>query len=391
MTLRNVCKRWLLGVGVCLLIGTLPARAQGLKPGAWLGKGSRAVAPVRASVKQAVTKATKAVTTSAALSQAQAGRQLTLSFPEPALATGPAVLATPLPSFTSGTFQARDMSSLAKYSGTIFEVDGHVFGAVAAHVLGEADAEVTQLGRYFFADVYHDGKFVAVSAKAVVISPLYDVALVVFNNADKSVLNHPFTLDPRPLSIGQTLSSHGFVGEKEVTDINDRVVVEKTPLSFRTTMPRAQDCRRGLCGSAVVNDEGLLVGVHTGSTRKINPQEDVGYVVPSEILYKLARGYEQHEDAGFELDFDGHKIQLHPNEYLAKLTLFDEAGEVLWSGKSRSHFSHSLFKKLLEEHIPRYVEFTIGRADWLSPYSSYLNYEPAVRVVRYELPPTQGQ
>lgn len=289
--------------------------------------------------------------------------------------------------YLSGTFQARDMSALvpSRYSGTLFEVDGQIFGAVAAHVFDRGDQEVVQLNRIFMADIYRDGHFVSVPAKAVLINPMFDVALVKFNPKDEGLLDKPFVLARSELSLGQTLSSHGFVGQREIVDIANRVVVERTPLSFRTTMPLAQDRRHGLCGSAVVNEQGLLAGIHTGSTRKINAQEDVAYAVPADVLYKLAKSYEQQDDTKFELNFDGHIVPVLSNEYLSKVMLFDEAGDELWGARSSSYFSYKLLRTRIAEYKPRYVEFTIGRAGWENSYSSYLNYEPAVRKVRYSL------
>ncbi len=290
--------------------------------------------------------------------------------------------------YLSGTFQAHDVSETVKdrFSGTLFEVDGKMFGAVAAHVFDRGEQEVVQLNRTFMADIYRDGHFVSVPAQAVLISPLFDVALVKFNPKDEGLLDKPFVLARNELSLGQTLSSHGFVGQREIVDIANRVVVERTPLSFRTTMPLAQDRRHGLCGSAVVNEQGLLAGIHTGSTRKINAQEDVAYAVPADVLYKLARSYEQQDDTKFELNFDGHIVPMLSNEYLSKVMLFDEAGDELWGGRSSSYFSYKLLRTKIAEYKPRYVEFTIGRAGWKNSYSPYLNYEPSVRTVRYELP-----
>lgn len=295
--------------------------------------------------------------------------------------------------YLSGTFQARDMSALvpSHYSGTLFEVDGQIFGAVAGHIFGSGDEEITKINRSFIADIYHDGNFVSVPARAVVISPLFDVALVIFNPKDQALLGQPFQLARSGPELGQTLSSHGFVGQRQAVDINDRRVVAKTPLSFRTTMPIAQSLRRGLCGSAIVNKQGLLAGMHTGSTRKTNEQEDVAYAVPAEILYQLAQGYTLQDNRMFELNFDGHKFSIYPDEYLTKLTLLDAQNNVLWSGKSSSYFSYSLLRNKIAQLSPRYVEFVVGRVGWSSPYSSYLNYEPAVRKVRYEISDTTTQ
>lgn len=290
--------------------------------------------------------------------------------------------------YLTRTFQAGDVSDMvtSRYSGTLFEADGHVFGAVAAHIFGNSEQDLTRLNRNFSATMYRDGQFVTVPARAVFVSPLVDVALVEFNFKDKALLEQPFKLAHNTPFMGQTLSSHGFVGQQEIVDVENRVVVEQTPLAFRTTMPLAQNKRRGLCGSAVVNEQGLLAGMHTGSTRKTNAQEDVGYVVPADVLYKLAHHYQQQDEMKFELDFDGHKIYVGPNEYLAKLTLFDEQGNELWCGRSSDqYFSQKLVKTKIAEFSPRYVEFTIGRAGWENSYSSYLNYEPAVRKVRYSL------
>ncbi len=283
--------------------------------------------------------------------------------------------------YLSGVFQAWNEEGASRYSGTLFEVDGRIWGVVAAHVFGEGEQNIDILGRYFWADVYNDGTFTSVPARAVLISPLFDVALVAFDS--KIVpLAKPFTLDFGEVTLGQDLSSCGFIGMQQPVEVNNRRVVELTPLSFRTTMPIAQSFRRGLCGSAIIKEGWKLSGVHIGSTRKPNEQEDIGYGVPASALYKMVQNYAKPGSQMFELDFDGHKIYVGPDEYLSRLTLLDADERPLWEGWSHSYFSYKTLRTKVKELSPRYVQFTIGRVDITLPQ---LKYEPVVRTVRYEI------
>jgi len=269
------------------------------------------------------------------------------------------------------TFQARQtgVDRTNFFSGTVFKTvyngEKEIYGVVAAHSIADSPSELA-LHRHFTADVYANGKFVSVEAEVVQVGApsLLDVALVKFRPEDE-VLFRPLEISEVPVRFGALLESQGFAGNSSV-NIPGRYTLDVTPVSLRTTMPFARDERPGLCGSAVVDADNRLVGIHTGSSYgRFSEQDDVGFATNAKFLNTLVEAYHNGGEAVFPFSLNGQKIvDLNVDEYISYVTLQDASGKNVWQKGFDSKFSYSKVKEALEIYAPRYIQLTVRRAHW---------------------------
>lgn len=287
-------------------------------------------------------------------------------------------------------FQVRGLPSDGvedTYSGTVFREGGKVYGVVAAHILAKEFDDLSRLMRTFFTDIWVKGERHTLTARAVFVAPVFDLALVEFKPEDAALLDAP-ELDIQLPQAGETVISQGFIGNQEPV-ILEREVRDVSPFSIRTNMPWPRTYRGGLCGSRIVNKSGKIVGVHAGSTRKGEDESvDFGLVAPAWQIKRMVEAYEN-GGASVTMTCDGKEMfELQVDEYVSRIVLFDENGKELWQGRPAfGMLSPFLLHKLLKTENLFRMELTLGRRYFPSPYSSYVAEEYAVRKIVYQVSP----
>ncbi len=267
-----------------------------------------------------------------------------------------------------------------QYSGVFFKVDGKIFGATAAHIFKNKQQS---LNKPLLMSVYNQGKWQAMVGEVVAINPMLDLALIGFESETASLIKDAFELETHVPRLGDKLSSHGFLPMNRPVDVPARTVLEHTPFSFRTSWPWPRVYRPGLCGSGVVNEEKKLVGMHIGSNRAEDADDDVGYVVPAWYLQMMARAYLNGGNETFPLIWNETKIgDLQANEYVSAITLKDENGKTLWKTELQPYFPYTQLREKVKELSPSMLDFTIQKMQ-LSSSVPVGWYASPTRKIRY--------
>ncbi|MGN0025177.1 MAG: hypothetical protein ACI351_07090 [Candidatus Avelusimicrobium sp.] len=275
------------------------------------------------------------------------------------------------PSLRRATFQAAATTDAPTnlFSGTVFKTvyngEEEIYGVVAAHAIAVSSWDKA-LNRHFTAGVFDGEKMVKVPAEIVQLSSpsMLDIALVKFSPEAEKMFQ-PLRISEVPVKFGDVLSSQGFAGGTDV-HLPNREITNVTPLSVRTTIPLAREERPGLCGSAVVNADHELVGIHTGSVYNCQgAQFDVGYATNASFLNILVEAYHNGGEATFPLILNGKNIiPLNVDEYISYVSFQNAEGKQIWQKGFDSKFSYSKVQEMLEEYSPRYITVTVRRAVW---------------------------
>lgn len=277
---------------------------------------------------------------------------------------------TPSTALLRSTFQAVETTDVPTnaFSGTVFKTvyngEEEIFGVVAAHAIARSARDLA-LKRHFTAGIFDGENVVEVPAEIVQLSSpsMLDVALVKFS-PEAEGLFHPLRISQVPVEFGDMLSSQGFAGNTDV-NIPGRYTVEVTSLSIRTKMPYARDDRPGLCGSALVNADQELVGIHTGSSREADERFDVGFATNASFLNTLVEAYHNGGQASFPLVLGKQKVaDLNVDEYISYISFLDESGKTVWQQGYQSKVSFKQVQDMLEIYEPRYLMVTTRRAVW---------------------------
>lgn len=277
------------------------------------------------------------------------------------------------PEFLS-TFQARPLgknSHKIAVSGTVFQDDtGEIYGVVTTHTIVHQDGG-KGLGKKFLADVFdvNTGQYRSFICTIVQIGAPgnIDAALVLFPPQAKEVL-HPGRLSTRKLSDDDVLHSQGFF-ERHAVSITNRQVLQQNPYLLQTSLVRGRALRRGLCGSAVFDEYGEIVGIHAGSVDSpFGPMHDISYVMPANRLAQLVHAYRsgiKSAQARSVFTIDGHDIvDLAVDEYVAEVSLFDADKNEIPLTDIQAKYSYDQIQKLIDKYEPRYIEYTVLRVGW---------------------------
>lgn len=274
------------------------------------------------------------------------------------------------------TFQAMPVFSpnTNHFSGTIFETtyngQKEVYGVVAAHSTNLNSWDVgTGLEKEFTVVIFPDGKPLPIKAEIVQVSSrrFLDLALVKFPAEYVSLLK-PLTLAKGEVQVAETLQSHGYASLSPA-NIEGRTVSEIFPTSYRTTIPFSRDARPGLCGSAVVNANHELVGIHVGSTQSgADAAADKAFVVPSKMLNSLVEAYHNGGVGTFEFVLGDRKIaDLNVDEYIHSMELVTDlaTNRSVWRHNIEHKFSYSQVYNALANHPEAgFLRFTTRRTSW---------------------------
>lgn len=187
---------------------------------------------------------------------------------------------------------AANISGTNIFSGTVVSIPyngkNEIYGVIATHAIAVSSNEKDALHKTFTAIVYKNGLPHEATVEVVAYSPksMLDMALVKFPKDIESLLT-PYSISEATPYLDNNLLSKGFT-HSSAAAIPERKVVGVTPISIRTTISMPAEKRPGLCGSAVLNDKGELVGIHTGSIHHTeDPGKDVAYATHAHYLYKL--------------------------------------------------------------------------------------------------------
>lgn len=274
-------------------------------------------------------------------------------------------------SLLRATFQAVETAAIPSnpFSGTVFKTvyngEEEIFGVVAAHAIARSASD-RALKRHFTVGMFDGEKVVEFPAEIVQVSSpsMLDIALVKFP-PEVEKLFQPLRISEVPVKFGDVLSSQGFAGNTNI-HISNRQITKVTPLSVRTTIPFSREERPGLCGSAVVNENHELVGIHTGSVYdRQDEMFDVGYATNASFLNTLVEAYHNGGVAAFPLILNGKKtISLNVDEYISYISFYNAEGKQVWQQGFDSKFSYSKVQEMLDIYSPRYIDITVCRAVW---------------------------
>lgn len=257
------------------------------------------------------------------------------------------------------------------FSGTVVSVphngQNEIYGIVATHTIASSPAERDALHKNFTAVIYKNGLPKEINVEIVAFSPrsMLDIALVKFP-AEAEPFLAPYRLSPAIPKINEDLSSKGF-NHKSAVHVPKRKIVGSTPISIRTDFSVPQDERVGLCGSAVLNAEGELVGIHTGSLHNKNEgQTDVAFATHAHYIHNLVHAYHNGGKGAVPFLFrDRRVMDMDMDEYIAAVSLLDEKGKQIWLHNFESKFSYSAIETgLAQKPGARFLQLTTRRAAW---------------------------
>ncbi len=285
------------------------------------------------------------------------------------------------------SFRARspkDDEAIKSFSGTLFKYGADTYGVIAAHAL-VSDEQNPNIGRWFFADVFLDGQWTTVPAQVVQLSApaTWDVALVKFRPKDAARLQ-PLALSSRSLQLGDPLRVTGFHHQTPLT-LSGQQVTELSPFSIRAPILGANIQRIGLCGSAVTNGQGELVGVHTGS--KFGFDGDIGYATHAHILPKLVEGSKNNGQVFWPLELDGQKIaDLRLDEYVYTIDFLGPQKEHLTKITFNGKFSYREVAEMLAQYTQtQYLELSTAYVSWKTENPNLLHLYTPARKLLYDL------
>lgn len=266
---------------------------------------------------------------------------------------------------------AANISGTNIFSGTVVSIPyngkNEIYGVIATHAIAVSSNEKDALHKTFTAIVYKNGLPHEATVEVVAYSPksMLDMALVKFPKDIESLLA-PYSISEATPYLDNNLLSKGFT-HSSAAAIPERKVVGVTPISIRTTISMPAEKRPGLCGSAVLNDKGELVGIHTGSIHHTeDPGKDVAYATHAHYLYKLVEAYHNGGVAKVPFYFDDKPIfDMDIDEYLTAGSLLDENQKAIKNLTFESKFSYSKIKNAIADKPGgRYLQLTTRRAQW---------------------------
>ncbi|MBR4355255.1 MAG: hypothetical protein IKP96_01580 [Elusimicrobiaceae bacterium] len=300
-------------------------------------------------------------------------------------------------------FRAYAPSMLHSYSGAIFKTvyngQEEIYGVVASHTLAPFPIdELSELWKYqglwktFNLVIYdQNGRLIKLPAEMVQLGApgMVDAVLVKFRQEDEAKLS-PLELDLTGISFGDRLFTQGFVQDELIT-IAGQQLMRKTPMASQITISGNADARKGLCGGPVMkeNHRGKLklAGIHVGSQlSKDDQMTDIGYVIEAKYLQLLVESYHTEGKTTFPLIFNGRTLlNLHLNEYISGMVLFDEKRNIIWEDTDIHFFSYRKLMKLIMQFSPRYIGFEIGATERIPGKDQFIYFSSKERQVMYDV------
>ncbi len=273
------------------------------------------------------------------------------------------------------------------FTGTVFHTTyqgkPEVYGLIPMHALADVYHSAGLLAPEFTALVEQDGTSVPVAARVVQLSSAKtgDVALVKFQEKDERHLTSLALADG--VAAPQTrLYAQGFACNLPAQGVV-HVTGQTSSGLLKTQIPAAHEGERaGFCGSALVNENHELAGVHIGSIYEgENAQEqvffdtfglekpvsgDTGYSVPAPFIRHLVEAYHQPDKPVLSLYIRGQEItKLRVNEFISSVEILDANHQPLWHKDTQFKVTLRPLETALH-FFPqaRFIRLKIGRTYW---------------------------
>lgn len=256
------------------------------------------------------------------------------------------------------------------YTVTVVKVGEEVFGVLPSHAL--PDANYANLSKQFYVRMTDaSGNVHRLPAEVVQISPesMLDISLVKFAAQDEALLR-PLQLADAPAQLGEELYSFGYAAGKPT--LITRSVNSQAFLSLRTNQA-IEGAREGFCGSPLLNANGEVVAIHTGTVEYKGDKADVSFGTHASFIQKLVDAYHNNGTALYDLALDGHTIaRLNVDEYVSAYRVFDANGKLLVQKNIEGKYSESQLRQAMQQHPQgKYLHITTRKAQWkFDPVSS---------------------
>ncbi len=256
------------------------------------------------------------------------------------------------------------------FSVTVIEVEHggqpEVFGVIASHVLPDSYYTYKEsLKKDFHVTLTRpDGSEVRVAAHVVQTSPksMLDISLVKFDPQYEALLE-PLALSREPVTLQEHLFSYGYANGAMAQ--TPRTVQANSFLSVRTDQ-HIEGLRYGFCGSPLLDAQGRVKAIHTGTVEGKNGQADVSYGTHAGHIDLLVQAYHNNGLAVYNLEIDGQRIaRLNVDEYISAVYIYDAQGKKLAQKNMEEKFSQSTLQKFIQENpSAAYVQLTSRKATW---------------------------
>lgn len=246
-------------------------------------------------------------------------------------------------------------------SGFVFKTNYYgreeIFGVIATHSVPLTYKD--PLGAYITARITVNGREKDIPGKMVQIaSPMMlDMVLIKFNPEDEPLLT-PLTLAEQEPAVEDKLQVTGYV-QQELSFVLNKPLLMSTLTSLRFPLNKTWRDVAGMCGSPVLNEDGKVVGMFTGTGEESSSLSHTGFATKSSYLHTLVAAYHSGtEKATFPLMLGEHKIvDLHINEFVSNVYLQDEQGHRILRQNVHYKFPYNT----LMQHLPqaRYITLNI--------------------------------
>lgn len=202
-------------------------------------------------------------------------------------------------------------------------------------------------------------------AEVVQISPesMLDISLVKLSPEAESFVS-PLQLAETNARMNEKLHSYGFAAAQE-TEI-DRTVNNESFLSVRTNQAIEGD-REGFCGSPLLDMQGRIKAIHTGTVEGNGTKPDVSYGTHVSFIRTLLEGYYNNGVARYDLVLNEHAIaNLNVDEYISAFYLFNEQGKRIVQQNFDGKFSQSTILNAIKDNPEAaYLQLTSRTAQWV--------------------------
>ncbi len=252
------------------------------------------------------------------------------------------------------------------FTVTVIEAEGEVFGVIASHVLPDSYYTYKEsLKKDFHVTLKQaDGSEIKVGAHVVQSAPksMLDISLVKFDPEAEHLLS-PLSLSPEPIALQERLFSYGFANG--ATAQTPRTVQANSFVSVRTDQ-HIEGLRYGFCGSPLLDVNGQVKAIHTGTVEGKNGAADISYGTHAQHIRLLIEAYHHQGQASYDLTIEGQTFaRLNVDEYISAVYVYDANGKKLAQKNMDEKFSQSTLLKLLQENpSAAYLQLTSRKVQW---------------------------
>ena len=211
---------------------------------------------------------------------------------------------------------------------TVYKGKEEIYGIIATHLLPTISSEADEkngIMRKFEAELpLPDGTKKRIPAEVVQISPrsMLDISLVKFSPEVEKLLK-PLELSDKLPTDNQILYSYGFAdGAASATT---RTMQKRSFIAIKTDVIKVGGKRQGYCGSPILDAQGKVVGIHTGTAN------GASYGAHAAFINNLVEAYHNGGKSHYDLELDGYVLtSLNVDEYISAFALADEHFRIIY-------------------------------------------------------------